>query len=229
MENLPFAVIVFDLDGTLLDTAPDLCRAVNYMLVRLGRVELERERITKMIGRGMRVLVERALTATGRATREMVDEALPVFLEYYEAHIADQTHPYPGAAEALKQLITHGARLAICTNKPEQLTRKLLAIFDWEKHFASIVGGDTTTARKPDPTPLLTAVERAGGGRAVLIGDSTNDTETAKAAGLPSIAVTFGYRDRPAEALDATCLIDSYEALLPTLVALRTKRPEKKS
>jgi phosphoglycolate phosphatase len=220
MEKFPFAVVVFDLDGTLLDTAPDLSRAINHMLLRLGRPELEEERITRMIGRGMRVLVERALMATRGATKPLVEEALPMFLEHYEAQIADRTRPYPGAAEALKQLIAQDTRIAICTNKPERLTRKLLALLGWEKYFASVIGGDTTAARKPDPLPLLAAIERAGGGRAVLIGDSINDTETARAAGLPCVAVTFGYRDCPAEALGATRLLDRYDQLLPTLLEI---------
>jgi phosphoglycolate phosphatase len=226
MENFPFAVVVFDLDGTLLDTAPDLSRAINRMLVRLGRPQLEEERITRMIGRGMRVLVERALTATGEATGPLVEKALPIFLEHYEAQIADQTRPYSGAAEALEQLSAQNTRLAICTNKPERLTRKLLTAFGWEKYFAAIVGGDTTAARKPDPLPLLTAIDKAGRGRAILIGDSINDTETARAAGLPCVAVTFGYRDRPPEALGATRLIKRYDQLLPTLLEVSADKAE---
>ena len=208
------------MDGTLLDTAPDLSAAVNHMLRRLGRAELEREKVTRMVGRGMRVLMERALSATGPMTTALVEEALPIFLQYYETHIAEQTRPYPGAGEALARLSACEAQLAICTNKPEHLTRKLLIAFGWERSFAAVVGGDTTVARKPDPAPLFAAIERAGGGRAVLIGDSINDTETAKAAGLPCVAVTFGYRDRPADALGATRLINRYEELVPTLLEL---------
>jgi len=219
MEPFPFAVVAFDLDGTLLNTTPDLSAAVNHMLRQLGRRQLAQEAVTKMIGRGMRVLMERALTATGELTPELVEQALPIFLGYYEARIADRTRPYPGAGEALEQLRGQRAHLAICTNKPERLTRKLLKAFGWEEHFAAIVGGDTTAARKPDPTPLFAAIEQAGSGRAVLIGDSINDTETAKAADVPCVAVTFGYRDRPAEELGATRLIHSYDQLLPTLCA----------
>lgn|GEM_PF-7045717 len=173
-----------------------------------------------MIGRGMRVLMERVLTATGLMTADLVEKALPIFLSYYQAHIADQTQAYPGAGKALEALRARGARLAICTNKPEGLTRKLLSAFGWEKHFAAVVGGDTTAARKPHPTPLFVAIERSGGGRAVLIGDSINDTETAKAAALPCLAVTFGYRDRPAEELGATRLIDRYDELIPILLGV---------
>jgi phosphoglycolate phosphatase len=216
----PFAIVAFDLDGTLLNTAPDLSAAVNHMLAQLGRSRLDCGTVTKMIGRGMRVLMERALTATGPMTAALVEEALPIFLEYYEEDLTERTRPYPGAAEALNDLRARGVRLAICTNKPERLTRKLLNAFGWEAEFQAVVGGDSTVARKPNPTPLFAAIERAGGGRAVLVGDSINDTETAKAARLPCVAVSFGYRDRPAEALGATRLIDSYDDLLPVLLAL---------
>jgi phosphoglycolate phosphatase len=216
----PFAVVVFDLDGTLLNTAPDLAEAVNHMLGHFDRPKLEPDRIAKMIGRGMRVLMERALLATGSMTPALTEAALPIFFQYYEAHLADQTHPYDGVIDALELLRSSGARLAICTNKPERLTRALARVFRWEKYFAAIVGGDTVGSRKPDPAPLLAAIERAGGGRSILIGDSINDTETAKAAGLPCVAVTFGYRDGPAEMLGATRLVDHYEQLVPVLLEI---------
>ena len=220
VARLPFAVVAFDLDGTLADTLPDLTDALNFMLARFGRTQLRDSAVRGMIGGGVRRLIERGLRATGPMTPALVDDALPIFLERYEAHIADQSHPYEGAEAALDLLIARGAKLAICTNKTEQLTRKLLAEFGWTERFASVVGGDTLPVRKPEAAPLLAAIERAGGGPAVLVGDSITDTETARAAGLPCIAVTFGFRDRPAEALGATRLIDHFDQLVPALEAL---------
>jgi phosphoglycolate phosphatase len=226
MERFPFAVVVFDLDGTLINTAPDLTGALNHMLGRLGREPVPASKVIEMVGRGMRNLVERSLDATGAVAPELVEKALPIFLEYYEAHIADGTRPYEGAEAALDRLRKRGARLAICTNKPEALTRKLLAAFGWTERFACVVGGDTLAVRKPNPTPLWEAISRAGGGRAVLVGDSITDVQTAQAAGLPCLAVTFGFRDRPAEALGATGLIDRFDQLVPALEKLKANGSE---
>lgn len=220
VSRFPFSVVVFDLDGTLANTAPDLTDALNHMLAQLGREPLPQAKVLGMIGRGVRVLVEKGLDATGPMTPALVEEGLPIFFEYYEAHIADKTLPYEGAEDALDLLRARGARLAICTNKPERLTRKLLAAFHWTDHFASVIGGDTLPLRKPDPAPLREAISQAGGGPAVLVGDSIIDIETALAAGVPSLAVTFGFRDRPAEDLGADGLLDRFEQLLPALERL---------
>jgi len=223
MDRFSFAVVVFDLDGTLINTAPDLTAALNHMLGRFGREPVPAAKVIEMVGRGMRDLVERGLRATGSASPALLEKALPVFLEYYEAHIADGSRPYDGAESALDLLRARGARLAICTNKPEGLTRKLLAKFGWTERFASVIGGDTLAVRKPDAAPLREAIRQAGGGRAVLVGDSITDVETAKAAGLPSVVVTFGFRDRPAEALGATGLIERFDQLVTALEKLASK------
>jgi phosphoglycolate phosphatase len=220
MDRFPFSVVVFDLDGTLINTAPDLTDALNHMLGRLGREPVPAAKVIEIVGRGMRNLVERSLDATGSARPAPEEKALSIFLEYYEAHIADGTRPYEGAEAALDRLRRRGARLAICTNKPENLTRKLLAAFGWTERFASVIGGDTLPARKPDAAPLREAIDRAGGGRAVLVGDSITDVQTANAAGLPCMAVTWGFRDRPAEALGATGLIDRFDELVAALEKL---------
>ncbi|HEY1582060.1 MAG TPA: HAD hydrolase-like protein, partial [Chthoniobacterales bacterium] len=115
MESFPFAIVVFDLDGTLANTAPDLTDALNHMLVRLGRRTVPATQVIEMVGRGMRNLIERGLGATGEVTPALVDWALPIFLEYYEPHLADKSRPYDGAAAALDLLQVRGARLAICT------------------------------------------------------------------------------------------------------------------
>ncbi len=214
-EFLPteISVIAFDLDGTLIDTAPDLTVALNHMLARLGRGQLSQAQVLGMIGRGVRVLIEKGLAATGEVTPELVEEGLKVFLSYYEEHIADESRPYEGVAATLDLLAARGVKLAICTNKPEHHTRKLLAAFGWTERFASVIGGDTLPARKPDPAPLREAIRRAGGGSAILVGDSITDFETARAAEVPCVVVSYGYRDRPAEEFGATLVIDRFEQL----------------
>jgi len=220
MIPFPFAVVVFDLDGTLADTSPDLTDALNYMLTQLGRKPVPGAHVIEMVGRGMRNLMERALAATGPMTPALVEKALPIFLQYYAVHIADRSRPYEGVTVALDLLRARGAKLALCTNKPEQLARKLLAAFGWSERFASVVGGDTLPARKPDPASLREAIRQAGGGPAVLVGDSIIDIQTAAAAGVPCVAVTFGFRDRPAKELGATALIDHFDQLAGALQKL---------
>ena len=211
---------VFDLDRTLIDTAPDLTDALNYMLAQLGREQLARDQVLGMIGRGVRALIESGLSATGGITPEAVEQGLKIFLSYYEAHIADRSRPYEGVEATLDLLAARGVKLAICTNKPERHTRKLLAAFGWTDRFAAIIGGDTLTARKPDPAPLREAILRSGGGSAVLVGDSITDVETAAAAELPCVMVTYGYRDRAAKDLGATILIDRFEELVAALAKI---------
>ncbi|MGI8891611.1 MAG: phosphoglycolate phosphatase [Chthoniobacterales bacterium] len=221
MRSFPFDVVVFDLDGTLVHTAPDLVEAVNHMLTQLGRETVPGPRVIEMVGRGMRDLLERALTATGSVTSALVEEAVPIFLQHYDAHIADHSRPYEGAGEALDLLAGRGARLAVCTNKPEALSRKLLASFGWRERFASVVGGDTLAVRKPEAAPLQAAIEQAGGGSAVLVGDSITDVRTAQAVGVPCVATSFGYRDRPAAELGADAVIDRYDQLVGVLEDLQ--------
>jgi phosphoglycolate phosphatase len=162
MKRFPFDVVAFDLDGTLLDTAPDLTAAVNHMLAQSGRNELTQDEVIKMIGGGMRLLMERTLAATGPVSPALVADASRIFLTYYEAHLTDKTRPYAGAGEALALLRSHEAKLTICTNKPERLTRNLLSFFGWANLFAAVVGGDTLATRKPDPTGLLGLDNRCG-------------------------------------------------------------------
>ena len=220
MSRFPFAVVVFDLDGTLIDTAPDLTDALNFTLVQLGREKVPGAKVIEMVGRGTRNLVERGLAATGSVTPELVEGALAIFLARYEEHIADRSQPYEGVEAALDSLRAREARLAVCTNKPERLSRKLLATFGWTERFGAVVGGNTLTVRKPEAAPLREAIRLAGGGPAVLVGDSITDVETARAAGIPCVAVTYGFRDRPAAELGATHLIDRFEQLEAVLEKL---------
>jgi phosphoglycolate phosphatase len=220
MSRFPFDVVAFDLDGTLADTAPDLTTALNHALGRLGRPPVPAESVRHMVGHGARALLQKGLAATGDCSEALVETGFPLFLDYYEAHIADGTRAFDGLEAALDELADRGVRLAICTNKLESLSRRLVAALGWDARFASLVGGDTLPVRKPDPAPLLEAIARAGGGRAAFVGDSITDTDTARAAAIPCVAVSFGFSDRPPQQLGAGALIDHFDELIPALERL---------
>lgn len=220
MASFPFDTVVFDLDGTLADTIPDLAVSLNHSLCALGRPRVPDERVRDLIGHGARMLIRRGLETSGAAPDALVEEALGHFMDHQAANICVGTSCYPAVEEAMDALAGRGARLAICTNKPERLTHLLVAALGWEGRFAALVGGDTLSARKPDPAPLVEAIARAGGGRAVFVGDSIVDAETARAAGVPFVAVSFGFADRPMEALGATAVIDDYAELVETLARI---------
>ncbi|USI71700.1 phosphoglycolate phosphatase [Sphingomonas morindae] len=220
MNGFPFRSVVFDLDGTLADTAPDLTAALNHSLVALGRAPIAGEAVRHMVGHGARALLARGLAATGDGSEAEVDRGFPIFMAFYQAHIADHSQAFPGVEAALAALEAEGVALAICTNKLEGLARQLIAALGWEGRFAAVIGGDTLAVRKPDPAPLHAAIAAAGGGPAAFVGDSITDTETARAAGVPCVALSFGFSDRPPEQLGADRLIDHWDALLPALRAL---------
>jgi phosphoglycolate phosphatase len=232
MARFPFDTVAFDLDGTLADTAPDLAASLNHVLAALGRPGVPAESVRNLIGHGARALLRRGLAASGEASEEffdswarpgdepieeLVERGYPLFLDFYGAHICDGTAAFDGLEEALDALAGEGVALAVCTNKNEALTSRLLAALGWERRFAAVVGGDTLAVRKPEPAPLLEAITRAGGGRAAFVGDSIVDAATAKAAGIPFVAVSFGFSDRPAAQLGADAVIDCYAELVPAL------------
>ena len=220
MTAIRFKTVVFDLDGTLADTAPDLTAALNHALGELGRPPVPAEDVRHMVGHGAKALLRKGLAATGAVSEALVDEGFPIFLAHYEAHIADHSRPFPGVEQALAALEAAGIAIAICTNKLEGLTHIFLRAVGWESRFAAVVGGDTLSVRKPDPAPLLEAIARAGGGPAAFVGDSITDTDTAKAAGVPCVALSFGFADRPAAELGADRVIDHWDELLQTLEAM---------
>jgi phosphoglycolate phosphatase len=215
-----FDTVAFDLDGTLADTAPDLAAALNHALGHLGRPPVPPEDVRHLVGHGARALLHKGLEATGGATTALVDAGFPVFLAHYEANICVGTRAFPGLQQALDRLAGDGVRLAICTNKLEGLARQLVDALGWRDLFPVIVGGDTLAVRKPDPRCLTEAIARVGGSVAAYVGDSITDTDTARAAAIPCVAVTFGFSDRPAEQLGADLLIDHYDQLLPALARL---------
>lgn len=220
MTPLRFRTIAFDLDGTLVDTARDIAAALNHALAGLGRRTLPLDEVRGMVGHGGRVLLERGLAATGGADEATLAQGFAAFIRYYDAHVCDHSRPYAGLVEALDALRDQGIALAVCTNKPERLAHGVIDALGWHDRFAAIVGGDTLAAVKPDPAMLHLAIERAGGGPAAMIGDSIVDVQTARAAGIPCVAVSFGFADRPADQLGADIVIDRFDQLLPALATL---------
>jgi phosphoglycolate phosphatase len=205
--------VIFDLDGTLVDTAPDLGAALNRLLAERGRPGLPAHTIRTMIGDGAAKLVERGFVAAG-GWPDDPQTLVRRFLDIYEAGVADRSRPFPGVAAVLTRLATAGIRLGVCTNKPGLATEELLAALDLRHYFGAVAHGDGPT-RKPDPRHLLGAVEQLGATPAtsVMIGDSANDVAAARGAGMTVIVVGFGYTATPARELGADLVIDSFEAL----------------
>ncbi|HWT42903.1 MAG TPA: HAD-IA family hydrolase [Sphingopyxis sp.] len=220
MNGFPFAIVGFDLDGTLLDTLGDLAAAVNHALGLMDRAPLPEAAVRPMIGRGAKHMLEEGLRATGGSSDGAVERLYPELLHFYEAHIAVHSRPFPGVTAALDRLDALGVRTAVVTNKAEHLARILLAEFGLADRMATIIGGDTLGVRKPSPEPVHAMVERCGGGRAAFVGDSIYDVMAAKNAGVPSVAVSFGFLDRPAAELGADHVIDHFDALVPLLASL---------
>ncbi|WP_235919094.1 HAD hydrolase-like protein [Aureimonas psammosilenae] len=210
------ALAVFDLDGTLVDTAPDLCASLNACLSFAGMPAIDLDVVRPHAGHGARVMLAKAYERQNRplpATE--ADEQLARFLGHYEAHIADTSRPFPGAVAAMDRLTEDGFKLAICTNKTEKLARLLMEALGLAGRFAAICGADTFTARKPDPIHLLGTIARVGFGRrdAVMIGDTSTDTDAAQAARVPSILVDFGYAPDERARREASAVISGFTEL----------------
>lgn len=219
--------IVFDLDGTLVDTAPDLVDATNHALSRISLSAVDEQELRTWISFGARRMLVEALAHHDRRLPDPhVDDLLAEFLTYYEANIANRSRPYPGIVDALDTLSERGARLAICTNKREALSIRLLEALGLKHRFLGIAGRDTFAVCKPHPDHLRGAIRLASGDekRSVMIGDSGTDVATAKAAQIPVIAVSFGYTDVPARELGAEAVIDCHTSLIPALEALTQGR-----
>jgi phosphoglycolate phosphatase len=205
--------IAFDLDGTLVDTAPDLIATLNLILGREGLPPVEYEAARRMIGGGARTMIERALAAEGRVCpKPEIDRLFAAFIEHYAAHIADRSRPFPELEATLEHLASEGYRLAVCTNKLEWLSVRLLDSLQLSRHFAAICGQDTFGMQKPDPQMLRLTIERAGGepSRAIMVGDSRTDIRTSRAATVPVIAVDFGYSEVPIALLRPDRIIGSF-------------------
>lgn len=220
MSRIPFDFIGFDLDGTLIDSSPDLHAALDYALGQMGRPVPTQEQVEKMMGKGIRRLMEQSLEVTGGINQELMIKGFPLMLAYYKKHVLVHTRPYKGVEEILKTLQGYGLKLLIYTNKPECLARPIIHQLGWNHYFSTIIGGDSFSVRKPDPTPLLDAIKSMGGGRTAFIGDSITDVQTGHNGHLPVILVSFGYSDLPATSLGADRVIDNYQELIPALASL---------
>ncbi len=220
MTKLPFSIVGFDLDGTLLDTAQDLGAALNHALAQAGREPVDHAVVSSLIGGGARPMLRRALDLTGGASAAELDALFPVLLDYYEANIAVYTQLYPGGAAMLDALDAAGVRLALVTNKRHTMAVKLLDALGLSHRFGWIMGGGNGYPLKPAPEVLWAMAEQLGGGRAAYVGDTTFDTRAAAAAGMPCVAVRFGFYDLPADELGASAVIDHFDELIPNLVKL---------
>ena len=217
---MPHRAVIFDLDGTLVDTAPDLMRATNHVLESLGRRPISLNEVRAFVGHGARALLTRGLKATGGLPEAYdVEPDYQRFVEYYARNIAEDSAPFPGLIPLLERLRAEGFGLGICTNKLEGLSVQLLEALGLSKYFGSVVGPDTIGIAKPDPRPFHEAVARLGltSPRALMVGDSETDILTARNAGVPVIAVPFGYTPRPVREFGPDRMIghfdEAYEAI----------------
>lgn len=206
--------VIFDLDGTLVDTAPDLMGATNHVLALMGRRAITMAEVRAFVGHGAKALIARGAAATG----EPVDEAslahyYAEFIRYYEAHIADHSVIFPGVVPLLEKLQAADVKLGVCTNKLEALSVRLLKAIGLEQYFGAIIGPDTIHIAKPDPAPYLETLRRLGATRSVMIGDSETDINTARAAGVPVFAVNFGYTPKPVETYNPDAVVSHYDEL----------------
>ena len=216
----PLAVrlVIIDLDGTLIDTAPDLAASANAMLEELGMHVYDRETVATWIGNGISRFVKRALTGEldGEPDKALYDRAYPILLKHYAARVSRESRPYPGLREGMEQLRAAGFELVCITNKAEAFTQPLLKDLELADYFKLVLSGDSLPQRKPDPLPLRHACEVFGvtPAQGVLVGDSANDTEAARAAGMPVICVTYGYnRGLDVRSLRPVAVIDSLTEL----------------
>ncbi len=208
--------VIFDLDGTLADTSGDLLAAANHCFRQMGHGDvLSQEQDAAVAVRGARLMLSHGLKRLGAYDADIVEAYYPIFLDVYGQEIDTHTYFYPGALEAVDALAVAGYGVGICTNKPEGLADLLLTRMGVRDRFASLVGADTLPVRKPDPEPLREAARRAGGhpDHCILIGDSDTDRNTARAAGVPSVLVTFGPSGEDMAALEPEALLHHFDDL----------------
>lgn len=217
------STIIFDLDGTLIDTAPDLVETLNVILQREGYAAIPFDRARNAIGGGAKKLLEYGFTHQGAAIApDRLDRLYADYLQHYSDHLADRSRPFPGLERALDDLTAKGFRLAVCTNKLEWLSVRLLDQLKLRHRFAAICGQDTFKIAKPNPEILRRTIAAAGGDPAcaVMVGDSITDIATARAANIPVVAVDFGYTDTPVVLLKPDRVISTFDALPATIDAL---------
>lgn len=226
-QQTPRPLVIFDLDGTLVDTSPDLMASLNHAIAPEGLAPVTYADLTHLVGQGVHAMISRAYAMRERElTEETRARLFDRFMEFYLATMPGESRPYPGVTEALDRLEGAGMKLAVCTNKIERLTFPLLEKLGLKDRFATITGGDTFAVRKPDAGHILGTIEKAGGTPAlsVMVGDSVNDIAAAKNAGIASIAVPFGYSDVPVASLNPDRIIDRFDELTPDLVRALVKQ-----
>jgi phosphoglycolate phosphatase len=218
---MPPSLVVFDLDGTLVDSAADLATAVNAMLADFGREPLAAAQVRLMIGDGVARLVARALAARHCQPADPA-AAERAFMRHYESGATTLTTAFPGAAEALRALRDDGIPLAVCTNKPARISAEILGRLGLAAHFERVMGGDSLPFRKPDPRVLLALVEAFAvrPEDSLLVGDSEIDAATARAAGVPFVLMKHGYRRGPAEEIPCLAALDGFGELPPLVRAM---------
>jgi phosphoglycolate phosphatase len=212
----PDLTVIFDLDGTLVDTAPDLLAALNHTLQDLTDEFLTLQHARNMVGQGALALITEGLVHLDIAQNDVdLDALLDTFLAFYFDNVSNNSQLFPGLTDLLPRYKAADARLGVCTNKLEKPSRKLLQDLDIHDHFHTIVGRDTLATSKPDPRTLIQTIERAGGDpqSAIFLGDSITDVKTAKAAGIPCILVSFGYTVEPVHNLGGDIVIDHFDEL----------------
>jgi phosphoglycolate phosphatase len=213
--------LIFDLDGTLVDTAPDLLAALNHALALEGRPPVNPANLRQLVGHGARVMIAEAFkTAIGPTDPEMAERMLKTFLAFYRDHIADQSRPWAGVVETLEVLKAQGAHMGVLTNKPHDLSVLLLQKLKLDGYFASVFGQGRVPYMKPDPRIFADVVRDCGATSGLMIGDSETDVETARAAGAPVILVSFGYTTMPARELGADAVVDHFSEIPEAIARL---------
>jgi phosphoglycolate phosphatase len=217
MEPMSAApTLIFDLDGTIIDTAPDLLASLNAVLTRAGHRPVVPSELRNLVGHGVRKLFERAFSATGtEVTADELATYCEEFLAYYRANIARESRPFPGVPETLRSLAQRGSTLGLCTNKPQVLTELLLAELKLTHHFLAVYGSGRASANKPDPRHIYEVVDALKGDRtrAVMVGDSPVDVAAARNANIPVIVMSYGYTPTAAHALGADVVLDDFAEL----------------
>ena len=217
------STIVFDLDGTLIDSAPDLHAAGNMMLAEHGLAPIDPGTARSFVGDGARIYVKRSLGACGKMLEDAaLTAATERFITLYESHASDRTVLYPDVPETLTRLKTNGFRLGICTNKPERATHKVLALLGLDDLFDAVVCGDTLPVRKPDPAHPTAALERLGARPeiACMVGDNEHDAHSARGAGMPFILMRYGYARIPPDQIAAEVRLDHFRDLPKAIASL---------
>lgn len=222
MSNPPTGII-FDLDGTLVDSAPDLTGALNHVLRGANRPEMKTSQVRHLVGDGAMALIIKGFSETGiLPDQAALDDILQDFLDYYRENITARTTIYPGALKVIEKLTERGIPLGLCTNKSIKLTGKLMAEIGLSEYFTAIVGGDSFDYRKPDPRHLTSTLEmmQCSPKHVLMVGDSANDVIAAKAAGIPVICLSFGYSKIPVTNLNPDAILDHYDDFFKTVASI---------